>query len=264
MDGAMSDELPAQTVPSAAPVTEASSSTWRPLSRAGGYAALITLAVALIGAGIFANYPPPSTTAGFFLLFQRNALLGLLEMDLLWVADSALIGLLFLALYVAVRRAHPSFSAIALTSQLVAVATHVASNTAFEMLSLSNQHAAATTDEERSALLAAGHALRAISFEGTAFNVHYILSALGLILMSVAMSRSHLFPRTAAGWGLLAGALMLVPPTVGAVGLALGLASFLPLGLWLILVARTLLRLGRSPLENADDASKTTAIAGAV
>jgi len=86
---------------------------------------------------------------------------------------------------------------IALILGLVATAVYFASNTAFEMLSLSNQYAAATTDAQRSIVMAAGQAMLAI-YQGTAFDVSYVLSAVALLIISVIMLRSNVFSKVTA------------------------------------------------------------------
>jgi hypothetical protein len=188
---------------------------------------------------------------GWFTLFQDNALVGLLDMDLLLIVDYLLLVGVFLALWASLRRANESLMAIALTLQLVATATYFASAVAFELLSLSNQYWTAATDVERSIFLAAGQAMLA-TWQGTAFDVSYVLSALAIIIVSVVMLRSHhyLFTKTTGYAGLSAGVLALVPPTAGTIGLVFSLVSLVPLVVWLALIARRLLRSGS--LERRD------------
>ena len=138
--------------------TETTESAWKPLYRVAGVAALIMVVFIPIQSIVFVASPPPSTVLGWFTLFQNNRLLGLLDMDLLLIVDQILMGLVFLALYAALRRTSPSFMAIALTLGLGGIVTYFASSTAFNMLSLSDQYAAATTDAQRSLFLAAGQA----------------------------------------------------------------------------------------------------------
>ncbi len=144
--------------------------------------------------------------------------------------------------------------AIALILQLVATATYFASAVAFEMLSLSNQYATATTEAERSISLAAGQAML-VTWQGTAFDVSYVLNGLALLIVSAVMLRSrHLFSKTTGYAGLSAGVLALVPPTAGTIGLVFSLVSLVPLVIWLALIARRLLRSG--PLERTPLPSK--------
>jgi len=133
-------------------------SAWKPLYKVAGVAALIIAGLTVIQAIIFIAWPPPGTVIGYFTLLQNNRLLGLLSLDLLSMAVIALMGLIWLALYVALRRTSQSFMAIALTLAIVAVALYFSSNTVFNMLSLSSQYAAATTEAQRSSFLAAGQA----------------------------------------------------------------------------------------------------------
>ena len=79
------------------------------------------------------------------------------------------------------------------------------------MLSLSNQHAAATTDAQRSTFLAAGQAVLANTNQRAVggFNMGlFLVSVAGLIVSSV-MFRSNSFSRLTAYVGILANALSL-------------------------------------------------------
>jgi len=219
-------------------------SNWKSLYKFGGATALAVLVFIPIQMIVFFAWPPPSTVTGWFTLFQNNAFVGLLDMDLLLIVDYALMGMVFLALWAALKRASQSFMTMALTLELIGVATYFASTAAFEMLSLSNLYAAATTDAERSTLLAAGQAMLA-TWQGTAFNVSYILSAIALLIVSVVMLRSHVFSKITAYVGILASVLMFVPPTAGTIGIFFSLISLVPTVAWLVLIARRLLQLGR-------------------
>jgi hypothetical protein len=218
---------------------------WQTLHKVGGVTALAVLALIPIQMVVFFIWPPPSSVIGWFTLFQDNALVGLLDMDLLLIVDYLLLIGLFSALWASLRRANESLVAIALVLQLVATASYLASTVAFEMLTLSNQYATATTDAERSLFLAAGQAMLA-SWQGTAFDVSYVLSALAVLIVSAVMLRSydHMFSKVTGYAGLSAGVLMLVPPTAGMIGVVFSLLSLVPLVIWLVLVARRLLPLG--------------------
>ena len=216
---------------------------WKPLYRVGGAAALLVAVLYVIQIIDFVVTPPPSTVIGYFTLFHKNALLGLLDLDLLSIADYALFVPMFLALSMALRRVSPSFIAIALTLALVGIATYFASNTAFEMLSLSSQYAAATTDAQRSLFVAAGQAMLAI-YQGTAFDVNYVLLSVAHLIISVVMLRSTIFGKVTAYVGILANALglgLFVP----AIGVFLALISVVGLLIWYILIARRLFQLAQ-------------------
>jgi hypothetical protein len=216
---------------------------WQTLHKAGGVTALAVLVLIPIQMVVFFLWPPPSSVIGWFTLFQDNALVGLLDMDLLLIVDYLLLIGVFSALWASLRRANESLMAIAFILQLVATATYLASTVAFEMLSLSNQYATETTDAERSLFLAAGQAML-VTWQGTAFDVSYVLSALAVLIVSAVMLRSHVFSKATAYAGLSAGILMLVPPTAGMIGVVFSLLSLVPLVVWLALIALRLLRSG--------------------
>ena len=125
------------------------------------------------------------------------------------------------------------------------IAAYYASNTAFEMLYLSNQYAAAATEAERATFLAAGEAALA-AYRGTAFDAYYVLNDIILLVIAAVMLRSHIFSRATAYSGLIAGALMVVPSSAGTLGMYMALASLLPWLVFSVLVARRLFQLGRT------------------
>jgi hypothetical protein len=113
------------------------------------------------------------------------------------------------------------------------------------MLSLSNQFATATTETQRTALLSAGQVMLE-TYKGTSFDIYYVLNTIVLFIVSPIMLRSKLFSRPTAYLGFLAGILMIVPSSAGTLGLYFSLASLIPWAIWLILIARRLLKLGRA------------------
>jgi hypothetical protein len=245
-------EIPsASQKPMGASYAKTTESTWKPLYRIGSAAALIIVGIMVIQIIVYIASPPPTTVLGYFTLFHSNGFLGLLSMDLLYLVDTALVVLLYLALYAALRRASPSFMAIALALGLVGCAAYFASNTSFEMLSLSSQYAAATTDAQRSLFQASGQAMLAI-YQGSAFDVYYILGAVATLIISVVMLHSTIFGKTTAYAGIAAAVLMLIPATAGTVGLYFALGSLVPTAIWLILIARRLFMLAQGgSLEEA-------------
>jgi hypothetical protein len=221
---------------------ERPTSDWRRIYRIGAVAAVAVLALVPVQAAVFIMWPPPTTVGGFFSMFQQNAILGLLALDLLLMASWILSALMFVALYAALRRTRESLVTVALIAELVGLAVYFASNTAFSMLTLSQQYAAAATDADRSLFLAAGQAMLAL-YTGTAFNVSYLLSGGAALLMAVAMLRSGVFGRTTAYIGITYAVLQVVPPTAGDAGMIVSLVSLAPMVVWIALIARRLFRL---------------------
>lgn len=228
---------------------ETADPTWRSLYTLGGTAALIIVALAIIQIIFFIVWPPPgfesdvSTIMGYFTLLQDNTLLGLLHLDLLLMVDYVLLVLMFLALYIVLRRVSQSFMAIAIVLVFVGIATYFPSNIAFSMLSLSDQYAASTTDAERAMILASGQTLLT-SLQSSTFYVSYILmSAAGLIISAVMLRSNNIFSKLTGYVGILASilGLGLFVPTIG---LLLSLISLIPTVMWYILIARRLFQLG--------------------
>jgi len=221
---------------------------WQILFRAGAMASLIMVALIPIQLFIFAVWPPPVTVSEWFTLFRNNWLLGLLSLDLLYIVNNVLLVLIYLALYIALKKAAEAGMLIALVLGLVGVAAYFASNTSFEMLSLSSQYAAAATEAQRSVLLAAGQAMLAV-YKGTAFNVYYVLNGIALVIIAGVMLRSTVFSRATAYAGLLGGVLMVIPSTAGTLGVIFSIASLVPWTVFTVLVALKLSQLGHPAAE---------------
>ena len=103
----------------------------------------------------------------------------------------------------------------------------LSSTVAFEMLSLSNQYAVAITDMERFTSLAVGQ-FTLVSWQGTVFDISYILGAIALLTVSYVMLRSRLFNRAIAFVGILTSLLMFIPPSAGTVGVIPSVISVPP------------------------------------
>jgi len=215
---------------------------WKSLFKLGAIAAIFIVIIIPIQGIVFAVWPPPKTVTGWFILFQKNKYMGLLDMDLLLIADYMLSLLVYLALSVALWKTNKSSIAIALMLQIVSTATYFASTAAFEMLTLSNKYVVATTNAERSILLASGQSILSV-WQGTAFNISYFLGCVATIVISIVMLRSTIFSKLTAYFGLAAGILMIIPPTAGMAGITISFISLLPTIVWLILISRRFFQL---------------------
>jgi hypothetical protein len=195
---------------------------------------------------------PPSGALDWFRLLQDNQFLGLLLLDLFDIVNYLLVGLIFLALYGALRRANQVAMTVATASALVGVAVYLASNQAFAMLALSNRYAAASTDAMRTRFLAAGEALLAIH-NSSGIHLGLLLVALAGLIASVVMLRSRVFGKTTATVGVVANSLVLT--YFVALPLAPTIAFLFPAAsapfrlLWYILIAWRLFGLGRGAPE---------------
>jgi len=247
---------------------ETTDSVWKSLYRVGGTAALIAAVIFRRNLGaeisLFSKHAPPGTIIDWFTLLQNNRFLGLSYLNLFDIADYALVGLMFLALYVALRRTNRSYMAIATTLGLAGIAVYFASNTALSMLSLSDQYAAATTDAQRAMFLAAGQAMLAINYhpgaiyQSTGIYMSFLFVAIAGLIVSIVMLRSSIFSRVTAYVGILASAfdltycitLSFIPAIESnLIALCTLPAAGLLLMVWHILIGLRLLRLGSGVLK---------------
>ncbi len=219
---------------------------WKPLYRIGALCALVTVALVVIQAPILILNPIPTTMAGHFAQLHNNKLIGLVDLDLVFLVSEVLSLFVLLGIFAALRRSRPVLTATALGLAIGSLLLYLAVNPTFSLLYLSDQYAAATTGADKAAFLAAGNALWA-NYQGTAFAMAFILGGVATLIMSVVMLRTGIFNKWTAYLGLLVGATMLVPPlpVLGTVALVVAYASLLPLVAWELLVALRLFRLSR-------------------
>ena len=218
---------------------------WKPLYNTGGIALVAMAVIIIIQMLVFMTAPPPyeGSALDWFELFRANHLIGLLNFELLMVVYVLLSLVPTLALSVLHREASPSFVVIYLALSLVGVISFIVARPAFEMLSISSGYAAATTDMQRAAFLAAGETLLA-TFHGMAFQVSYVLGSLSGLIISLIMLKTNIFGRTTA-WLRIASSVCDFGLYVPVVGLYISLFSVFFLLAWNILVARRLFQLAR-------------------
>jgi len=233
--------------------SETTDSAYTSLYKLGGVAALLVVVLTLSEVVLLAIYPQPGPVTDWFTLFQSNKLIGLVDFWGLEVPMYAMFVIVFLALYIVLRKACESRMTIASAFALLGIGIFFATNNPFSMLSLSSQHAAATTDAQRSAFLAAGQALLAGTGQRAVggFNMGlFLVSVAGLIVSSVMLGNRS-FSRLTAYVGIVAYALSLADylrqafTQSAAIALPLILLGALSLVIWFVLVGRRLWQLGR-------------------
>jgi hypothetical protein len=182
-------------------------------------APLIALLFYLIEFSIlFLETPYPATVEGWFALIQQSKLLGLWYLNALDILSFALLGIMFLALYMALRRVRPSWMLIALYLALLGVVVFTVPRALhLSLLPLSDLHAAATTEAQKTVYLAAGEALSQVSAATPQTLGFLFMAVAGLIISDVSLRSQALGewvpPGKAAGY-------------VGIVGFIAALANF--------------------------------------
>jgi hypothetical protein len=181
---------------------------WRTLYRAGAVTPLIALVFYLFEFSLLiVGEPYPATIEGWFGLVQRSKLLGLWYLNALDIISFALLGIMFLALYVALRRVRPAWTLIALYFALLGVVIFIVPRLLhLSLLPLSDLHAGATTEAQRTLYLTAGDALSQVS-SATPQTLGFLLMAAAGLIISIVVLRSRWqgppFGRAAAYVGIV-------------------------------------------------------------
>ena len=160
-------------------------------------------------------------------------------MDLLLIIDQILFLLIILALYIKLRQNNQSFMLIALMFGLMGIITYLSSSVAFDMLSLSDKYAAATTEAEKTTLVTAGQTM-IITWTGTAYDIGYVLLGISFLITGLVMLRSTEFGKNASYVGIITGILSLVPAFFSLIGLLFAFMSLLPMEIFIILIGLNL------------------------
>src|SRR5215208_8531402 len=136
------------------------SSGWSSLYKLGGISSLLLVAIVIIQLMVFTIAPPPldGTAMDWFILFQKSPIIGLIHFEFLMIIYVILCIPIALALYTLLRRVNPSWTTMYLILSLLGVMCFIAARPAFEMLHLSHRYAAAETELQKAAFLAAGEA----------------------------------------------------------------------------------------------------------
>jgi len=215
------------------------------LYKIGAIAAIVVVIVIPVQSFIYIAFPPPKTVLDFFTLFQQNPIKGLLDLDLLLIIMNLLMVLTYTAVCAALMRINKSLAILSLILSTIAIILVVVSREAtFSMLFLSNQYAVAVSELQRNSLLTIGQTMLTI-YNGSSFNISYVLAAFPMLIVSFLMYKSRLFTKATGVVGIIAALFMFVPPTVGMFGLIMSMLSLIPTIIWLIMVAKRLLQFTR-------------------
>lgn len=219
------------------------------LYRIGGVAPLVAAAFYMSQfLIIFSDETYPTTPQGWFDLFQRSKLLGLFFLNALDIFSVALLGVMFLALYVALGQTNQAYMAIAAFCAFLGVAVFVSARADLvtATLTLSEQYAEATAEAQRSQLLAAGWAAHSIT-RATPETLGFFFMAVAGLITSIVILQGETFGKVTAYVGILASvftfanqASIVIAPLLPAILLPLNGLLWL---VWWLLASRGLFRL---------------------
>jgi hypothetical protein len=231
---------------------ETADTNWKNLYKIGGIAAISSALLLLIEIITWTVWPQPNTVMDYFTILQTNKIIGLIDFYLLEYIAYLLFLPMFLALYVALKRINESYMLIAISLAILGIAIFLATNNSFSMLSLSNQYMVATTEAQKSIILAAGQALMINTGQRSVggFNMGLLLISVAGIIMSTIMLKSNNFSNKTAYLGILTFIIslaeyfrMILIPSELTLLLILAILSGIFLLIWLIMVGRSLIKL---------------------
>jgi len=183
---------------------KAVSPTLKTLTTVGAIAPLLTVAF-YVSELLFIPWERfPTSTEEWFALFQRSKLLGLFYLNALDIFSIALLGVMFLALYVTLKQTDESRMMIASFFGLLGVTAFIVPRVLMlSMLQLSDLYVAATSETARARLLAAGETLGALGTP-TPQTIGFLFMAIGVFIISLVMLRSQRFNKITAYFGIVA------------------------------------------------------------
>ena len=215
----------------------------RRLYQLAGISALVSAALVPIQLAVFAAFPYPATPTGWFDLLRDNPIAGLIDLDVLLVADNVLLVPIAVAVYMTIRRADQATVTVATVAWLLSIVLMIASNPAVEMLSLTDRFQLASSVAERTAIMGGAEAVLA-TWDGTGFQVAYLIGQLAGIALGLVMLRVAAFGR-AVPIALIAGDALGFGYYIPRVGLAISAFSGIVLWIWYLLIGRRLLQLAK-------------------
>lgn len=220
-------------------------SEWDLLYRTGAIGAWFSALFIPIAIVSHLAWPPPPWAPGaasdWFAYLQNNPVAGLLNLD--FALEIGLVASipLYLALYVALKQNNPPFMLISISIAFLGILLHLLSNSAWEMLLLSNAHAVSGTEAERNVFLAAGEARLSVYY-GMVFQASYVLGYLAYLMIGSIMRRSEHFGKGAGNLAIAAGigGFGFYLPAIGAL---FSVLVVILIGIWNVVVGWILFRM---------------------
>ena len=195
----------------------------------------------------------PQTAVERYNQFKENWLLGLYNLDLLNIINQIILIPSIFALYVAHRNTMNPSALLSLILFLVGTTIFVTSNTALTMLDLSQKYFAATSEEQRLLLAAAGETMLAKGAHGSlGVFFGFALIPFANTLMSCVMLSGNVFSRITSYIGILGNSLMVIYvilvtfiPSVEKLALAFAMPAGLLVIVWMIMFTVKLFKLSK-------------------
>lgn len=190
---------------------------------------------------IFMIIPMPESTLQWLELFKEHPLMGMLHMDILYILNNTFLVFFYVVLYITLKNEDNSLLNISLLTGIIGAILYYTSNRSIEMLYLSHRFFEIDDSALQTSYLATAESYLDI-WKGTSFNIYYVLSAISLILFSIVMLKHSFYSKATSISGLISGFLMIIPSSVGTIGLIFSLLSLIP---WIIFSILVFIRLAK-------------------
>lgn len=219
-------------------------------------AMLVSVSDVVLGFGATEVVINGTRSAGeWFAVYQESPFDGLYSLGILNIVYMIAMLPVYFALLWAHRRRQGVQAALAMTIFLLATSIYISTNAAIPLLVLSNKYALATTDIQKTILIAAGESIlaRGEDFTPGTF-ISLLLGSSAAIAISMVMLRGGIFGRRNAWIGIVGFTCLLLFTVVATFVPALytiAFYGFASIGgilalTWFALVARRLYQLGKS------------------
>jgi hypothetical protein len=178
------------------------------LYRLGAIAPLVTLSLYIIQTlviilGDMFWEPFPTTVESWLQLFGRNKILGLFYLNALDIVSISLLGIMFLALYRALKAYDRVLMPIAAGFAFIGITVFTATRSlTLSVLGLSDQYAAASTETQKTLIAAAARVLDALGI-ATPQTTGFFFMAAAVFILSLVIVKSGIFNRFTAYVGVL-------------------------------------------------------------
>jgi hypothetical protein len=213
----------------------------------GGIAALLSalsIAFAIVAYFIWPYKGNTSSIEDILTVLQTDRIGGLIALDISMLIIGPFTMLMFVALYIVLRRVNEPVALVALIMNMMAIVLVIICRPLVEFVMLSNQFALATEAVEKSRILAAGELLR-LQLDGTAWTMQTAFLMIAGLINNTLMLRTVYFKKRTAWTGIVISAIGLpfFLPEIGLIFLFFNTIGSIP---WCIFVAGDLLRISRA------------------
>ncbi|MBN2612787.1 MAG: hypothetical protein JXB00_14625 [Bacteroidales bacterium] len=194
----------------------------------------------------------PHSAVDRFIQFNENCLIGLYYLDFLNLIIQIITIPAYIALFAAHLNTRPAMASLSLIVFLIGSTVFICGNTALSMFELSHKYVAASTEEDKLLLSAAGEALLAKGAHGSpGVFLGFLLPTFGALLMAFTMLRGKVFGKFTAIAGISGNILMVCYlimiaflPSAQKHAMAFAMPGGILLMLWMILFSIKLIKLG--------------------